>query len=246
MKRAKENIQSIVPSAGERALIVGATGSGKTGFACFLLERLETVPILIYDTKEEEKFAALPASITVTDLEGVANAMQNETIDYVIFRPSIHVSNSPDDLDELLLYHYNYFHNSVAYIDEVYQFHKAGRPGPGLMGLLTRGRSRGITTIISTQRPSYLSRFCISESQNFYIFKLIDMNDKKRIGDFVPDFVAMREPEKFGFWYYKVGDDAPKLYPKIKLADTIDTGYINLVKEELPILELSPKKAIWI
>lgn len=251
MKKPEKIAKSdIIPKTGERALIVGATGSGKTGFACFILERLETVPIIIYDTKEENKFTALPGSIVVQSQGELEEALGNPEIDYIVYRPSLEITVDPDLLDDLLLTHYHRYRETVAYIDEVYQFHKGGKCGPGLIGLLTRGRSRGITTIISTQRPSYLSRFCITESQKFYIFSLIDKQDKKRIGDVVPDFANLSDPVKFGFWYYHVGDDAPKKYQPIKLAPEINKGYVDeqAPVEVAPDLEkvVTPKATMWI
>jgi len=237
----------IVPKLGERGLIVGATGSGKSAFVCFLLERLEHVPIVIYDTKDEDKFLSLKNSRVVTNEMDCQNAIGDAEIDYIIFRPPLEIVTNPDAMDELLLTHYNLYHDVGAYIDEVYQFHKGTRAGPGLVGLLTRGRSRGITTLISTQRPSYLSRFCLTESQRFFVFKLIDLQDKKRIGDIVPDFAKLPDPEKFGFWYYEAGSDKPVLMRPVKLDKALDRGYVEKPSEPIVETIVSPvNKLIWI
>lgn len=249
MAREKITGESIVPKPGERALIIGATGSGKTAFACFILQRLETVPIIIYDTKEEDKFKSLPGSIIVTNEAQTVEALQNDEIDYIIYRPDIRTCADPDALDELLMAHYEQYHNTVAYIDELYQFHKNGRHGPGLQGLLTRGRSRGITTIMSTQRPAYISRFAITESQKFYIFFLLHADDKKRIDDISPEFSDLREAQQFGFYYFAPTGSAkvvPKLYPPIKLDPKMVAGYIDTKQEETPSEVLDPLKSIWI
>jgi hypothetical protein len=45
-------------------------------------------------------------------------------------------------------------------------------PLPGeVMALLTRGRSRNITTITASQRPAFLSRFALTEANHFFVFR---------------------------------------------------------------------------
>lgn len=213
------------PEMGERALIVGQTGSGKTAFACHLLHSLKFAPFIIYDTKEEEKFDALERSTVVHNEEEKRKALSDEEIDFVIYRPDLDVTVDSEAMDNLLLTHYNEHHNIGAYLDEAYSFHNGGRAGTGLTGLLTRGRSRGITSIISTQRPALISRFCISEAQKHFIFRLTDMKDKKRIGDFVPDFAELSDPPRFGYWRYSVGDDAPQKFDAVPLVMVKETAY---------------------
>lgn len=240
----------IIPQRGERALIVGATGSGKSAFARHVLEHVETSPIIIYDTKIEDKFVTLPGSIIVTNNNALEEALDNEKIDYIIYRPPIDVVNDPMMLDDLLLKHYNDYHETVAYIDEIFQFHKGSRHGPGLMSLLTRGRSRGISTIMSSQRPSFLSRFCVTESQHFFVFRLIDYKDKQRLGDVIPNFQDREEPEDFGFWYYNVKEKEPQLFRKIVLAPEKVPEYItgagNETEDEKSDVEQPLNKLIWI
>ena len=220
-----------IPEAGERALIVGQTGSGKTAFATWLLIRIPTAPVIIYDTKEEAKFPKLPNSVVVHTLEQLKGEYENPEVDYIVFRPPVEMLAKPDELDDLLFYHYTHFRNSVAYIDEMYSFHNHGRAGKGLVALYTRGRSRGITTIGSTQRPVMVSRFAITEAQKIYAFRLGDKADRKRLGDVIPNFADLPLPPKHGFYFYESGEDAPELFKPIKLDPSLDTGYVDTAPE---------------
>lgn len=218
---------SFVPQKGERAILIGQTGSGKTGLALFLLVRVPETPVLIYDTKDEGKFLKLPNNKVCTTMEAALEEKDNPEIDYLIIRPEIELLNKPAELDRMLLFHYQHFHNCPAYIDEAYTFHSNGREGPGLVALYTRGRSRGITTILSTQRPVRISRFCISEAQKAYVLKLGDKRDRKTLNDVIPNFDEYPLPPKHGFYYYESGEDAPELYRPIKLDPAFDTGYTD-------------------
>lgn len=232
-----EKSNSIVPDQGQRGLIIGKTGSGKTNFAKFLLKRANYRPFVIYDSKVENSFLSLPDSILATTQDEVAEALNDEKIDFVIYRPEPEIVADPSAMDELLQIHYNQYSGVGAYIDEIYQFHQNGRALPGLVGLLTRGRSRGITLLMSSQRPSYFSRFVLTESERFYIFELLDKQDKKRLADVIPDFDEMAKPTKFGFWYFNASETEPLRYGPIKLeiekpkAQTVPIGEIPATPE---------------
>lgn len=219
--------KSFIPEPGERALIVGQTGGGKTAFAVWLLVRIPTAPIFIYDTKEEEKFPNLPNSVIVETVEEMAKEYNNEKIDYIIVRPPVEILGEPERLDDYLFYHYTHFRHSVAYIDEATTFHNNGRAFRGLIALFTRGRSRGISTIIASQRPRGLSRFAISESQKVYAFRLGDKDDRKRLGDVIPNFADLPIPPKHSFYFFESGEDAPHLFAPVKLDARFDTGYVD-------------------
>lgn len=206
---------SIIPKHGERALIIGQTGSGKTAFARFMVKRMPGT--IIYDTKVEPKFSTLTKVKVSTPEQAMKAFQEDEDLDFVIVQPPVSVTYEPKLLDELLQQHYEQCRNVTAYIDEVYQFHIAGKAGPGLLALLTRGRSRGITTVMSTQRPAWLSRFCLTESQRFYIFNLADRRDWKTIAEVVPHFDEMGKPPRYHFYYYDYDMDEPQLYKPVPL-----------------------------
>lgn len=236
----------IRPKYGERALIAGQTGCGKTAFARFMLERVEMTPFIIYDTKDEPKFNALPASIVAHDLESVTEAIDDEKIDFVIFRPSEEIIADKLALDELLWHHYRRFHHVGAYIDEITEFSNGGKAEKGLKSILSRGRSKGITCIMSTQRPKWLARDCITESRNFYLFDVIDRQDRKRFDDIIEDFSELPRPVKHGFYFMRIGDmDSPKEFAPIKLDDKQNSGYVDIVQsgDEQPTAH---KPDIWI
>lgn len=250
----REQGQSIIPEKGERAFIGGQTGSGKTGLAAWILIRIPFAPIFIYDTKDEPKFLKLPNSIVVTTMAEMKEQYDNPEIDYIIVRPPLDIIDEPKELDKYLLYHYHNFRNSTAYIDEAYTFHINGRAGKGIVALYTRGRSRGITTILSSQRPKGIDRFCITESQKLYILRLADKDDRKRIQDLIPNFADLPLPPKHGFYFYITGEDSPELYKPVKLDAGLNTGYVDehSDSEDMPnsagnILDTNPgTKHVWV
>lgn len=245
---------SFLPETGERALIVGQTGSGKTAFATWLLERIPTSPIVIYDTKEEEKFPALPNSQMVHNQTACDEAVNDVTIDYVIFRPPVDQQGNPELLDDYLWHHYQHYKGIVSYIDEGQTFHRNTRAFKGLIALMARGRSRGITTILSTQRPVGIARSIISEAQKVYAFKLGDRRDRKVLSEVVPNFDRLPLPPKHGFYFFESGQDAATLFEPIALPAKYQTGYVdtsnmeNVAGTEAHAPETLPalSKHIWI
>ncbi len=218
---------SFLPERGERALVVGQTGSGKTVFVTWMLVRLPIAPVYIYDTKDEPKFIGLPNSKIVETTKEMLEAYTDEKIDYVIVRPPVEILGEPEELDKYLFFHYSHLHDTVAYIDEAYTFHAHGRAFKGLIALLSRGRSRGITTIISSQRPMMISRLCITEAQKVYAFKLGDRLDRKRLSDIIPDFDEYPLPPKHAFYYFESGEDNAHLLRPVSLDPAFDTGYTD-------------------
>lgn len=184
---------------------------------------------VIYDTKGEPKFQSLPKSIIINEI-GDAHKILKDTkrdIDYVIVRPPVEMTQDPDSLDAMLHHHYEKLRNTGAYLDEVYQFHNGGRVGPGLAALLTRGRSRGITTTMSAQRPAWLSRFCLTEAQRFYAFRLVDKADRMRLGDVIPGMKEAAHPEKFHFHYFDFDLEKPAYFLPAPLDKIHDGAYTD-------------------
>lgn len=244
MTKERSRETDYLPQKGERALIVGATGSGKTGFSTFILQRLPNSPVVIYDTKADQKFPLLPFSTIVTDWKETLEQVHNPEVDYVIVRPDPRMMRDIPALDDLLWKHYEHLHGIPAYIDEVTQFHNKGQAEAGLISLLTRGRSRGITTILATQRPKGISRFALTEIQKAYLFNLTHQEDREYLENVVPNFSDLPKLERYGHYYYKVGEDAAIPYKPIKLDPRFDTGYIDETEE--PLAEVVASRHNWV
>lgn len=222
------SIDSFLPEVGQHALIAGKNGSGKTAFAVWALVRIPTAPVVIYDTKIEPKFLALPANKVVTSIEEMLEAARDEKIDYVIVRPPEEMLGKPQELDEYLWAHYLHIHYSVAYIDEGYTFHtRSGQAFKGLQSLMQRGRSKGITTIISTQRPIRIERAIISEMSKAYLFLLQDKRDREAVDNLIPDFSDLPVPKRHAFYFWETSLDQAILYEPVKLDQAFVTGYYD-------------------
>lgn len=234
----------IIPEIGERALIVGKTGQGKTAFFTWMARRIEAAPLIIYDTKIEPKFAALPNSVIVETDNEMTEAVENGEHDYIVVRPALHMLDDPRALDGLLLAHYHHAQGLPAYIDEAYMFHVNSQAGPGLTALMTRGRSKGITTIISSQRPSRISRFCITEIDKAYTFRLQDKKDRVRLDDLIEDYSKLPIPPKHHFYFYDTSEtEIPVLCKPVKLDANINQGYVDTQASAVPV---SKKVGLWI
>lgn len=214
---------------GERGLLVGKTGSGKTQNGLFQLMNTPIWPKIILDTKIEDAFFSLPQNDERLELiEGLEafekyarTTKAKEWPDYILVRPTANEYIDPEILDEYMRVLYERFGKCLIYIDEVVNLHKNGRALPHLMNVLCRGRSRGKTTLMGSQRPAMISRSCLTESDRFYAHKLTDMRDRKTLGEVIPDFEKYSPPDEYHFWHYSHKDhDTCQLYspvPEIKI-----------------------------
>lgn len=212
--------------AGERGLIVGQSGSGKTYAAAWML-RYSSQRVVAFDTKYEPVFERVPSGEeTLEIVESKADMLKalgdkKRGPDYIIVRPTATELADPMQVDAYLDGIYHTQQNLMVYVDEAYQLHKNTQAGPGLIGLLTRGRARGLTTLVSTQRPAWISRFCLTEAQKFYIYRLTDSKDWARLGEIIPEVPKGGiRLDPFFYLYYKQGDDTfSRMRPLPMVAD---------------------------
>lgn len=202
---------SILLERGQRGIMIGQTGSGKTIGAIYQLQNAPFDNVIVLDTKGEPSFNTIARYDETIDfynsVKAFHSALKSPLPNYAIVRPSPDDMTDLEYMDGLLLSIYNARKPCLVYVDEAYQWHISGRAGAGLIGLLTRGRSLGISTMLSTQRPMWISRFCFSESQKFYIYKLSDARDVKVIAEHIPAFNTYYAAKKYHFWYYDNAQD---------------------------------------
>lgn len=212
---------------GDHALAVGQTGSGKSVMLQELIKRAPTAPVFVIDSKVDPGFLAVARpdeTLEVFDgglekFEKFIRQPPRKIPDYVIIRPPVNEVIDPDTLDAYVMaIHLKFKDSCVIVIDELYMLHKNGRAGPGLSGALTRGRSKGHSLYGATQRPSWISRFCISEVSNYFIFRLMEPDDRKRFGHIGYDKNKMLD--RFHYYAYdsKSGDSGE--FPPLTLSNS--------------------------
>lgn len=222
---------------GERGLLIGQTGSGKTQDGIYQLMQAEHFPVIVFDTKFEPAFDGLARgdefSEQVNDFDEfvkMAERKKKDMPDYIIVRPSAAELADTESLDRYSQLVYSAFGPCMAYYDELYQWHNAGKIGPGFIGLLTRGRSKGKTVLMATQRPAWVSRFCLTEAQKFYIHKVLDARDKKALASVVPDFDKLPDPPKYHFYFYTTHSSRVSLMKPVPLTDPDEGNRITRLR----------------
>lgn len=201
---------------GQRAVLVGRTGSGKTTLARWHLRRAPGT-WLILNTKGERGFAQLPQSVSL-EVGSIGDPMLQlmeqhfATSKYLILNPTPDVNN-PASLDALIANIQRTYEAIGLYVDELYQTQVNGQAGPGVIGWTTRGRSLQQSFIGSTQRPAWVSRFIFSEADYYGIMALNLKDDRKRVYEFIGDDRVLENPPEPNQWrWYVVGDDDLRLY----------------------------------
>lgn len=190
-----------LPNDSQRYLGLGKTGSGKSQAGLWQLsERSYTeIPWTIVDFKQDKLIAQIPYT---TELQ--LNEFPEGPGLYVI-RPL------PDDSEALDEYLMKVWHseNHGLFIDEGYMIGNGKGDSRAFRAVLTQGRSKRIPMITLSQRPAWLSRFAFSEADFFQVFWLNDVEDRKRVADFLPLSKEQRERRLplYHSTYYDVSDD---------------------------------------
>lgn len=196
------------PGDDTRTLIVGRTGSGKTIAALYQLSlrSYRIRPWIVIDYKND---------VTINSIEGVEYLGLEDALPSL---PGIYiVQPRPDEegLVERLLWRIWERGGIGIYVDEGYMLPDKGK-SPAFQAILTQGRSKQIPVIILSQRPVWLSRFAVSESEYYQVYWLNDERDRKTIGAFLPlDSKELNErlPEYHSLWYDVKRDRLVKLKP---------------------------------
>ena len=192
-------------NASDRIFVTGRTGSGKS----VLMKQLLIPNIanyVIYDYKHE---ITLPDSIIfnkITDFK----LHPNESA--IIYRPG---TGSDEEFNQLCRQVF-YRGNNTLILDEIASHMTSTKICQWHDTIMRLGRSKRVGIINCTQRPRICHNNVISQCEHFFIFKLTQQTDKKKMAEFCGDEV-MQDIEKYWFWYYNIEAEKPILSKPLKL-----------------------------
>lgn len=91
--------------------------------------------------------------------------------------------------------------NTGLFFDEGYMVSGQGKKCEPLDAILTQGRSLSVPVITLCQRPVWLNRFVISETDIYQIFHLNSDADIDKVAEFVPRECRAELPRFWSHWY---------------------------------------------
>ena len=183
----------VFPGGADKTVVIGATGTGKTIFAAWLLanQRLDLRPWVIVEFKDEEfwdRVGSPPIKrLAAGDMPGRLG----------LHRMNVLPGQDGDELEAWLWKVWR--HGDIGlYIDELNLLPK----GNAFKAILRQGRSRRVPVIGCTQRPVDLDREVWTETQYKAIFSIEDERDIQTIQKFTKRAPIDRElPRRWSYWY---------------------------------------------
>jgi hypothetical protein len=204
-------LEQLRPKPNERAILVGATGTGKTTLGRQLLSGYPT--ILVIDSK-----CTFGGKRGEPGYRLVSNPSQlrwcSKRHNLVQYRPD-EESQGVDDYDAV--YKWAYRRNDImVYTDEAFLVHHGAYAPDYLRNCVTCGRELGIGMITGTQRPRGVDLRIMTEAEVFYSFELRHRDDRKRMAEMMGDEV-MESPEHHAFWYWRAGMNGAPMQGRLNL-----------------------------
>lgn len=196
---------------GDRWVIIGATGSGKTWLSRDILKFYANatggkVPITILDTKIQGDFKEFEKKSIATVIEGndpeaVVSAMRKKP--FTIWRPEV------DNFDDYDRYFQGVYQSarkkhtpSITYIDELSSITNQSGKAPRYYDILLkqgRGMHNGVISV--TQSPAYIPQNLLRQATHVIRMHLNDEYDMTKLAKVVGRD-ALEEPmDDYGFYY---------------------------------------------
>jgi hypothetical protein len=178
------------PADTQRHTIIGETGSGKTQAGMWHLSRrnFHQMPWLIYNWKNDESIDRIPGAFRIE-----LNEIPGDR--------GIYITNPlPHEQDEVEEQMWEIWKrgNTGLFIDEGYMIPKNQK---AFRAILTQGRSKRIPIITLSQRPVWMDRFVLTESEYHQIFHIGHEDDIKELRKFISDKTMPVKDPKTGERY---------------------------------------------
>jgi hypothetical protein len=185
----------------DRAVLIGKTGCGKTTLARFLIEDSSKPFSVVWNPKGSDSVLKWRHK-HVTSLRKLYEAADKETR-RIVYTPDAYLAEDEANQSEFGYWVYEKLNRRV-YLDEATSIVYGGVKVPRwLNALINRGRERGVSTMVATQRPSGVPSNILSESEHWYIFQTLLPQDRQKVeaitGISVEDQMGLSDHEFFYF-----------------------------------------------
>jgi len=188
-----------LPNSRERVAVFGRTGSGKTVFMTFLLSRASITerPWIIIDHKNDDYLTKLPYA------EQIKLGTLPKYPGLYIVKPSFQQDEEVDAYLHSILRK----GNIGVFTDEGSSIKQAEPRFTGLKSIFAQGRSKRTPILFATQRPAWINKSVLSESDYFACFHLQTQQDKDRVHDFMTILDEETPLDRFHCHWYDVKQD---------------------------------------
>lgn len=196
----------------EHVFIAGMTGGGKSKLAEVLTRDMDSV--IKIDTKQEYESNKMRGKepwegLTEGEDYEVCFSLEqvfNSESEKIIYQVPWH-EQEPEIYDQLFEW---CFKNGdiCVWVDELMTVCPNSQVMPRwLKAIYTAGRSRNVSVVGCSQRPMGIPSNIIANSTHYFIFALTQPQDRKRMVEVTGCLEFAEMPDKYWFWYYKIGMD---------------------------------------
>jgi hypothetical protein len=219
LKTGGNLVEISLPNDSDRTLFVGATGSGKTQAAVWLLSiRLQpNRRHFVLDFKGEELFGQLdltpwPINSELPTEPGVYWIRILPGEETLVSQFFLNCYNTTDIL---------------IFTDEGYMLPYQDR---WVRACLTQGRSKRIEMITLSQRPVRMDVFFLSEASFMGVFRLNVKDDRKRVSEYMDGLEIPRLP-RFHWLWYDVADNSHVVFEPVPTQEILIDAFREEVEE---------------
>lgn len=203
-----------LPRPDQRTLILGSNGSGKTYLGVWLLSEanFDEMPWVIIDYKRDPLIKEINGKRTI----GLSEMPSEPGIFHLKPNPV-----SDDDAMEAWLLRAWTKTNIGLYVDEALML--PTKKSGAFQSIMTQGRTLTIPVISLSQRPVDLTRYAFSEANHVVVFRLTDIRDRKKVGEYVPIETDYRLRKYHSLWYNVDSDQSYAMQPVPAKPDILAT-----------------------
>jgi hypothetical protein len=210
-RESTDKQQQLTLRYNQRLLFIGKTRSGKSFLSRALMQnfaRDKDLQIIIIDPKHEWKKFGKGDSLSSPRL--VTKYMEKVRIQ--IFQTFTWIPALDEMIDKILLRG-----KAIVIFDELGGLADANKVPDGIMRLWSQGGGKGVGAWALIQRPKRVPLIIKEQSEVFFMFRIISLEQRKAIQDFISDIRVIEQAlPKFYFWVYEEGWDKAILARPIK------------------------------